>query len=232
MSNTSLLGIGLYTVIEAARLLRIDVRKLRRWTEEGLPAHDKPMSTPIVRRDLTSLEAEPLLTFTDLLELHMIALFRSEGVSLQTVRAAANKARDLLDTNHPFVVQRFETDGRHIFATLAEEGVRGVTGQKMLADLNLSQMVIGSIARPFFRNLEYVGDEPMRYWPMSREGRVILDPQRSFGKPIVARSGVPTDALYAMARGGETLQGVADWYEIEVEAVEAAVAFEHSLKAA
>lgn len=38
--------------------------------------------------------------------------------------------------------------------------------------------------------------------------------------------------LYAVARGGETLQGGADWYEIEVEAVESAVAFEHSLKAA
>ena len=100
----------------------------------------------------------------------------------------------------------------------------------MIADLTLSQMVISSIARPFFRRIEFQDSEPIRYWPMDRNGRVVLDPQRAFGKPIDARSGVPTAALYAMARSGETLQSVADWYEIEVEAVEAAVNFEHSGK--
>ena len=234
MSDISLLGIGLYTVTEAATLLRVDARKLRRWLEEpgSSPQPNQPTTSSLLARDLVSLEGEPLLTFTDLLELHMIALFRSEGVSLQTIRAAAGKAKSLFDTNHPFIVRRFETDGRHVFATLAEEGVEGLTEQQMLTDLNLSQMVIASVARPFFRNLEFAGDEPVRYWPMNKEGRVVLDPQRAFGKPIDARSGVPTAALYAMARGGEPLQSVADWYEIEVAAVEAAVAFEHSLKAA
>ncbi len=234
MSNTSLLGIGLYTVGEAAALLRVDPRKLRRWTEEPVSGSqlNRTTTSPLLARDLVLLEGEPLLTFADLLELHMIALFRSEGVSLQTIRAAADKAKRLFDTNHPFIVKQFETDGRHVFVTLLEEGVEGLTEQQMLADLNLSQMIIGSIARSFFRNLEFATDEPIRYWPMSREGRIVLDPERSFGKPIEARSGIPTAALYAMARGGETLQGVADWYEIEVEAVEAAVAFEHSLKAA
>lgn len=234
MIHTSLLGIGLYTMPEAARLLRVDSRTLRRWAEgySQVSQMSRRAATPVIQRDLVSLEGEALLTFTDLLELYMVAMFRSENIRLQTIRAAADKAARLFDTNHPFVVKQFETDGRHIFATLEEEGIEGLTQQQMIADLNLSQMVIASIVRPFFRRIEFQGIEPIRYWPMDREGRVVLDPQRAFGKPIDARSGVPTAALYAMARNGEPFQSVADWYEIDVAAVEAAVNFEHSLKAA
>lgn len=234
MINTALLGIGLYTMTEAARLLRVDPRTLQWWAEGYSPVSQagRRASEPVIQRDLVALEGEPLLTFTDLLELHMVALFRRENVSLQTIRAAADKAAQLFNTRHPFVVKQFETDGRHIFATLEDEGIAGRTQQQMITDLNLSQMVISSIARLFFLNIEYQDFEPIRYWPMGRDGRVVLDPQRSFGKPIDARSGVPTAALYTMARSGESLQSVADWYEIEVEAVEAAVNFEHSLKAA
>ena len=94
MTNASLLGIGLYTMSEAARLLRIDPRTLGRWAAGYAQASQMGRRTadPVIQRDLKSLSGESLLTFTDLLELHMVALFRSENVSLQTIRAAADKA--------------------------------------------------------------------------------------------------------------------------------------------
>jgi uncharacterized protein (DUF433 family)/DNA-binding transcriptional MerR regulator len=229
-----LIGVGLYTIPQAARLLRLHPAKLQRWAE-GYPFASKnahPKWAPLIRRDLQDMEGSPILTFHDLLELYMIGLFRSEGVSLQTIRAAAQNAATLFSANHPFVVQRFETDGKSIFATLQEEGVEGVTKPNLLQDLLRSQMVMDSIVRPFFRQIEYCNFEPIRWFPNGKDGRIVLDPKRSFGKPIDVKSGVPTEVLYEMARGGEPLEKIAKWYRIEVETVQEAVWYENSLKAA
>jgi len=230
----TLLGIGLYTLPEAARILRTRPQKLSRWAD-GYPFvsnKERRVAEPIIQRDLAALDGEPVLTFNDLLELYMIKLFRDAGVSLQTIRAAAEQAAILYHTNHPFAIKQFETDGKRIFATLQVRGVEGVTRPTLLQDLNLSQMVMDSIARPFFRKIEYQEFAPLRYWPNGKERHIVLDPQRSFGKPIDVRSGVPTAVLYEMARGGEAVESIARWYNVELEAVEEAVAYEATLKAA
>ncbi|MCW3094832.1 MAG: hypothetical protein JWL77_450, partial [Chthonomonadaceae bacterium] len=140
----TLLGIGLYTLSEAARILQVSPQKLRRWAE-GYPFvsnGERRTTEPIIRRDLHALDGEPVLTFHDLLELYMIKLFRDAGVSLQTIRAATEQAATLYHTNHPFAIKRFETDGKRIFATLQEQGVEGIAAPTLLQDLNLSQMVM------------------------------------------------------------------------------------------
>jgi uncharacterized protein (DUF433 family) len=95
--------------------------------------------------------------------------------------------------------------------------------------------VFDTIVRPFFRKLEYQnGDDALGYWPMDRDGRVVLDPERSFGKPIDAETGVPTRALYdaVLAGGGQPLDVVAEWFGVPLQAAQAAVTFEKSLLAA
>ncbi len=229
-----LLGVGLYTLPETARLLHVSGQKLRRWAD-GYPfvsSGERRRAEPIIRRDLNALGGEPILTFNDLLELNMIKLFREASVSLQTIRAAAEAATKLYHTSHPFAIKQFETDGKRIFAALQEQGVEGVARPVLIQDLRMGQMVMDSLARPFFRKIEYRELQPLRYWPNGTDGYIVLDPERSFGKPIAARSGVPTAALYEMARGGETVQSIADWYRVDCEAVEEAISYEMTLKAA
>jgi uncharacterized protein (DUF433 family) len=67
---------------------------------------------------------------------------------------------------------------------------------------------------------------------MGREHGVVLDPRRSYGKPMDSESGVPTDVLFHMVEAGESPEIVADWYQVKVRAVEAAVEFEQRLRAA
>ena len=93
-------------------------------------------------------------------------------------------------------------------------------------------MVIEDVARPFFRQLEYDGEAVMRLRPLGPGTRVVLDPERSFGKPIDDPSGVPTLVLYQMARSGEPKESVARWYNVDPEAVSAAIEFESSLEKA
>ena len=230
----SLLGVGLYTIPQAARLLRLSSQKLRRWADGYLFLSDgaRRRSEPLIHRDLQEREDEVILTFQDLLELHMVRFFRSEGVSIQTIRKAAEQATLLYKTTHPFTVKGFETDGKSIFATLEEQGVEGISKAELLQDLIRSQMVMESIARPFFRQIEFEEMEPSRWFPNGKGGGIVIDPQRSFGKPIEKVSGIPTETLYNMARGGEKIENIAHWYKIDVETVHEAVRYENSLLAA
>jgi uncharacterized protein (DUF433 family) len=99
--------------------------------------------------------------------------------------------------------------------------------------LGKGQFVFDTAVRPFFRKLEYQDSgEALRYWPMNPEGRIVLDPHRSFGRPIDAATGIPTRALYdaVMAGSGQSPEVVAEWFGIPLEAVQAAVTFESSLR--
>ena len=227
-----MLGKGAYTIAEAARILQSDPQKIRRWVlGNTFTSHGRRrFSEPLIQTAEGNQGEEPFLTFQNLIELLFISLFRKEGVTIPTIRAAASAATRQFNTNHPFAVKKFETDGTRIFATLKEASVEDVPRAQLVADLSASQMVIEQVARRFFRNLEYRDQhDVLRYWPLGKDKSVVLDPSRSFGKPIDKNSGVPTYVLYAMARKGASPKEVSLWYRVEEEAVRDAIDYESSL---
>ena len=76
---TNNFGLGLYSIPQASRLLRMPSAKLRRWLKEDYS---------VVARKVDN----DTLTFLELMELHFIKMFRDEGVSLQTIRRATKMA--------------------------------------------------------------------------------------------------------------------------------------------
>jgi len=212
-------GVGLYSLSDAARILNAPPSTLRYWI--------KPDSGFIHRHFDPS---EKTLTFNELMELHFVKLFTEEGVSVQTIRKAAEAAAKKYRTTYPFSVKRFDTDGKTVFATLVDDE----TDEVRIEDLRRGQYVFEHILRPFFRKLDYdTSIEPSRFWPMEKAGRIVLDPTRKFGKPIDADTGIPTRTLYdaVKAARGRSTASVADWFGIPVAAVDAAVEFERSIAA-
>lgn len=213
------IGIGLYSVPQAARIIGAPVRRIRRWVGA------EPEFEAVINRSRPDSE---LLNFLELMELHFVHMFRSEGVSLQTIRTAADSAAKKFGTDHPFAVRRFDTDGRTIFATLQKHA----SDQEIVEDLARGQLVMQKIAKPFFRKLEYResrGDSILRFWPMAKTGRVVLDPSRHFGQPIDNQTGVPTSALAEAMKVNANERKIADWFDVPVASVRAAVKFEQSL---
>lgn len=210
------LGVGLYSIPEAARLAKIHVQQVRRWirpTEGLIPG--------------VFLPEDQAITFLELMELHFIKMFRDQGVSLQTIRRAASTAAKKFKTPLPFTVHHFDTDGHTIFATLIDKEKE----TSHVEDLKHGQYVFDEIIRPFFKKLEYGQNELLRFWPLTPTGHIVLDPERRFGKPIDAKTGVPTEALFHAVEAGEDVRTVADWFNVSVAAVTAAVEFEKSLAA-
>jgi hypothetical protein len=88
------------------------------------------------------------------------------------------------------------TDGREIFVELHRE-----TGEPSLVEIVKRQAVFAQIIRPFLKELEFAeGTGLVRWWPLGEQRLVVLDPTRNFGRPIVARHGVPTEVLASAAR--------------------------------
>jgi uncharacterized protein (DUF433 family) len=209
--NASYLGIGLYTVSEVARILRAPSQSIYRWAK-GYSFRSKGL----LRR------AAPLV---DLIEMKVVRDLSSVGVKMSTIRRAAERLSAKYGTNHPFAIKELHTDGVRIF-----DKDFTTTEDTTYEELGRFQFVFGVMAQPFFKQIEYQ-DEIARYiWPIG-PGRVVLDPQRGFGKPIDYKSGVPTYPLYQMRSAGESPERISRWWNVPVQAVDDAVEYEMQLAA-
>lgn len=230
-AGMSLVGIGLYTFVEASRLTKIPSRDLRRWLDGysymSRDSKERIECAPLWDTELTGEEVEGV-SFHDLLEVRFVNAFRKLGVSLQTIRCASQHARDLFEHPYPFTCRRFQTDGRTIFAEAIEE-----TGETQFLDLVRKQYAFTQVIEPsLYRGIEFGQDELARRWfPMSRSKAVVLDPKIAFGKPIITNIGVRTSTLYDAFRAEGTKQAVVKLFEVPIAAVEAAISFEERMAA-
>src|SRR6266545_1796890 len=229
----SLLGIGVYTVPEATRLTGVSAPRIRRWlTGAAVKSRGaKRSSAPVWEHQIKSSSGEMLLSFRDLLEVRFIDTFRRHGVSWNTIRLAAELAAEIVEDSHPFSTRRLKTDGRSIFADIVQE-----TGEESLLDLAKSQYELKSVVDPFlFEGLEFskIQGVPVRWWPLGRDRRVVIDPERSFGQPIVTPESVPTAILAKAVKAEQgSIDAVSRWYMVDPQAVRDAVEFEGKLAAA
>ncbi|MFZ5930087.1 MAG: DUF433 domain-containing protein [Pseudomonadota bacterium] len=233
-ANRDLIGIGLYSVPEAARLTHISAARLRRWLlgyDHG-KKEDTRHAPPVLKRDIEVIDGYAALSFLDLIEARFVDAFLRQGVSWREIRAASAAASGMLESPHPFATYRFITDGRSIFAEILNHA-----SDPALIHLSGQQYVIKEVLAPSLRKgLEFENDNLVRWRPFGGRHPVVLDPKRAFGRPIVEQSGVPTHILACAfkAEGGEqknALSIVARHFDITKREVTAAVEFERQVAA-
>lgn len=226
----SLLGKGLYTTREAARLIEVPVWSIRRWSQGYTYVYrgDRFYSKPAVATDIARIEGQIVLSFADLMELRILNQFLKTGVSWKTIRIASQKARDILLVSHPFSTRSFKTDKHTILMELASN-----LGDKSLLDLLSDQFALDSILDSYLisGDIEFDDDKPLRWWPSGKEEKVVIDPSRSFGAPIIAENGIQTSVLKKSFDAEGSLEIVANWFQITEESVQKAVDFENRLAA-
>jgi len=236
-SDTSLFGVGIYTPAEAAALLKAPVAEVRRWAfgYTRVRRGARRRYEPLIRTSLPELEGQRALTFMELVEMMFIKGFRKAGVSWNTIHEAATVAARIYQSEHPFAMRQFFADPGGVYALLRE--VDG--GESLVRLVGSGQHVFAELVRPYLGQLEFAPSEmPTRWWPLGKEGRVVVDPTVSFGQPIVAEAGIPTRVL-AEALAAETeydpktaLERVAWVYKIPERHVHTATRFEEWLNAA
>jgi uncharacterized protein (DUF433 family) len=227
-ADRSILETGIYTVPEAQRLTGVRAARIRRWlrgyhfrigdADRFSPRVWEPQHAPI--------DGALALGFRDLLEIRVVDAFLTRGVSWKTLRIAAERARAAFGVSHPFSMEAFKTDGRLIFAELVDEH-----GESAIIEITQQQRYFARIISPYLQGIEFAEEEPVRWWPLGTHRRVVIDPIRSFGQPIVAKRGIPTSVLAAAVRANDSIEQVARWYNVSSHEVRDALAFEKKLAA-
>jgi uncharacterized protein (DUF433 family) len=209
-------GTGIYTAQEASRLTGLSVRKVRGWVS-GYEGSDL---APIVARDKVD---GPRLSFLDLIEILFVQSFLKHGVTMAHIREASRKAMELSGKAHPFAVSRFETDGRKIFATGKAPGSR----KKSVFGLVDGQAAFHAVVSPLFKHIDYrASGDANRWWPLGKRKPILLDPEVAFGAPVTKTAHVPVFAISAALAAGQSAARVARWFDIPLNDVSAAAAFE------
>jgi uncharacterized protein (DUF433 family) len=222
------IGIGYYTAPDAARLLNIPVRSVRRWlggyeyTREGETQH----IDPLWKSQIPSDDGEIELGFRDLIELRFVGAFIDAGLGLKTIRHCLAYARECVDDDRPFSTRRFQTDGRTIFL----ESVNSA-GDEHLLDLRKRQYAIKAMLERTFKDLDIDNDTVSRWRPYKGKQSIIIDPELVFGQPTTAIYNVPTIALAQAVIAEGSDRAVSKLFEVPLSIVRDAVAFEELLAA-
>ncbi len=228
----ALVGTGLYTLGQAARLVRADRRAVRRWMlgYEWTSKGSRHFSPPLWRTQLAGDDlAEPTIGFHDLLELRLVNAFVQHGVSLPVIRATAEMAREQFGMDYPLTARRFRTDGKLIYLEAVAK-----TGEEKMIDVARRQFVFSDVIKPsLYAGIEYDGSHAKRWYPLGAAHKVVmLDPERQFGTPIINGACIPTDTLFASFLAEKRdRNAVARIFDISPKMVDAAVRFESEYSA-
>lgn len=215
MTSSETLGVGIYSLVDAARLLKTPRRTLSRWVEgyvQELRYGTKEYAAVIAR------DEESALTFGDLVELMYVRGFRDAGVKLDEIRATAGKFRKAWGDSYPLATKRFATDGKGMLIELGGNWQHALTGQHH------------AFFEEIGRQLVHVGDLASEWRPLGRDRAVVLHPNRAFGKPIEDISGAHTYVLAQALMAEEDAGAVAWWYGTTTSAIEDAAEFERSME--
>lgn len=224
------LGRGVYGAAEALRLINfgrrsdaVSRRTISRWLRGY--THDGQRSPPLWQPDYASDEENEIeVSFRDLIELRFVRAFRDLGLSLQTIRQCFERAVQEVKDERPFSTRRFRTDGKTIFLEITHGVLEGE-----LLDLKHRQGVFHRVVEPSLHGLEFDADIVSRWYPAGKA--IVLDPARSFGRPIVAAYGIPAEVLSEAVEIEGSPERVAKLYELPAAAVRDAVEFQRQLAA-
>lgn len=219
-----------YGIPEAAHYLRVAEATLRSWvlgraypTEAG----DREFR-PLIR---LAQHEPPLLSFINLVETHILDAIRHEHrLPRKTVRAALEYVAREFGSRHPLAQQQFETDGVNLFI------------QKVDKLINVSQdgqLAMRELLESHLQRIEH--DEAglaIRLYPFTRPDHaqqprlVVIDPRMSFGRPVIAGTGIATTIIAERYVAGESMVELAKDYGRELSEIEEAVRCELRLEAA
>jgi len=164
------------------------------------------------------------------MELRVVKALIDVGLSLQHVRRIARLASDLFQTPYPFASRRIFTDGHEVFASLTRD-----TDDPTLIEISSRhpQLIARPIIADYITELDFDLHSSLakRWWPLGRDVPIVLDPDVSFGAPVVAGTATRTEVLAGLVR----VTGVAraaEAFFVDESAATAAMEFESQLAAA
>lgn len=216
-----------YTFGEAGRYLGLPESTVRAWfagTTYGIQPNTKTFK-PILMPS-----ASGLLSFYDIASAHVLLAMKAKGVSQDDLRAIVEGLkREYPDSEYPLLGRNFFIFGRDVVV------------KTLGARLNLSQnrqLGIKAVMDKFLARVEIDANlMPVRFSPLrsqhdSGNGYIVIDPDLAAGRPVVKGTGIPAEIIAKRKKSGESIALLAKDYRISRRAVEEAIKYFPTRKAA
>lgn len=221
----------LYTIAEAARYLNVPPSTFANWVNgyqrAGTPTRVPVSSDAIVTSVSRSHPRGPVIPFVGLAEGLVLAAWRHSGVPLQRIRPALSRLEQEFGLPHALASKKLYTDGAEVLYDYAQHSADDETGEALrdLVVVSSGQRVFNDVVSAYLRRLDFDDDVYARriHLPAYTSADVLVDPGRGFGQPIFARGGARLEDALAMFRAGETLDVVAEEYEVPAAQLEDAL---------
>lgn len=219
-----------YGIIEGSHYLRIPPTTIRCWVAgRYYPSKaGKQFSKPVIRLPDPHLK---LLSFMNLVEVHILdGIRREHDIPLDKVRIAVNFLSRKYPSKHPLADLQFETDGIDLFIQKFDELIN-ISRDGQLAMRTLLQAHLRRIERD-------ASGIPVKLYPFTRKRdpqepmAVVIDPYVSFGRPVLAGTGIATAVIAERYKAGESVDELADDYGRKRLEIEEAIRCELSIEAA
>ena len=203
-----------YGVRESALYLRLPVSTLRAWT--GRQKNFESLIVPAQTKPLA-------LSFINLVETYVLAsIRRKHRISMNKVRNGMRFISDRFSSAHPLAEKDFETDGISLF--LREAGI--------MYDVSRGggRMVLKEIIEQYLQRIKRDPDGlPEKLYTFSRTGEpdepklIMIDPQISFGRPVLRARIIPIENIAERYKAGESVRELAKDYECDQADIEEAI---------
>jgi uncharacterized protein (DUF433 family) len=188
-------------------------------TTEGT-RHFQPLLKP-------AKKTPPTLSFANLVEAHVLrALRTAHDVPLKAVRKAIDYAERDLKIDRLLLREDLRTEGGEVF--LDHFG--------QLVNLsNSGQLAIRRLLLDHLKRIEWdTKNFPIRLYPFVTAGAesesrsILIDPQISFGRPVVHGAFISTRSIADRIDAGESVEDLAKDYDITREEIEQAAVYEQA----
>lgn len=217
-----------YRASEAAQILALPKATVQAWCFGHDYRHKADGKPKRFARVIEPADAKrKLLSFVNLCELHLLAVIRRRHrVRLAQVRKAVAFMQHKLGERRPLASAAFRTNGVDLFVNHADQL------------LNVSQQGQQALRADFERALtriEYTqSGDPVVLFPFTRDAAheaeqpriVLVDPERSFGRPVLARAYVRTEVIEDRFNAGDRIADMALDYGVSATDIEEALRFE------
>ncbi len=216
----SVLNRELYDVPLAAEVLRMPPSTLLWWLEGG--ERNGRSYDPLIRPEPTGSK---IVTWGELVEArYLLAYRRNLGVSLGSLRRFSADARGALSVTYPLAHERpWVGEGRRLLVT-AQRSSELPEDLWAMWVADSGQIMLTAPAESFLERIEFAGGEVIRIHPLGSESSIVIDPLARFGSASI--SGIPTEAVAAQVRAGDSIEMVADDFDLPLDDVIAALGYE------
>jgi len=214
-----------YRVTDAASYLGIPATTLRAWSRgmnytqrDGTKGYFKPVfSLPGPERSLLSyFNLVEAFVLSSLRKKHLIKLFK--------IRTAIDSLQARFNSAHPLAEHEFQTNGVDLF--IEEYG-------ELINLSHVEQLTMREILEAYLTRVEHdPGGRAAKLYPFIRltgtdqPRNVVINPYVSFGKPVIAGTGLPTRVVAERFKAGDSIAEIAADYGRKEEEIDDAIRYE------